>query len=382
MRKPLSLYIHIPFCVKKCNYCAFVSQCASDTQKIEYVKNLISEIKFRAKEFSGSYEVKTVYIGGGTPSVLLDGQVSEILSCIFMNFVVSNTAEITIEANPSSLTQQKAKEYASAGITRVSMGLQSAQEKHLKTLGRLHTKETFATAINYLKNASIKNLNGDMILGLPNQTEKEVIETAEFLANLDLKHISVYMLEIEDGTVFKRLADQNLLPLPSDNEVIKLYNTAKVSLNKLGFKRYEVSNFAKAGFESEHNKNYWARGEYLGLGLNAHSFMNNSRFANTSLLNEYNKYLSKGEIPLEYKEEITEAEAQEETIMLSLRTSDGLDLSNFSKKYGKGLMEQKKDTIKNLVANGFLATDADYTHLFATDKGFMVLNKIIADLVD
>lgn len=381
MRKPLSLYIHIPFCVKKCNYCAFVSQCATDAQKIEYVQNLISEIKSRAKEFSGLYEVQTIYIGGGTPSVLLDGQISEILSCVFMNFVVNNTAEITIEANPSSLTPKKAKEYADAGITRVSLGLQSAQEKHLKTLGRLHTKETFATAIKSLKSAGIKNLNGDMILGLPNQTEQDVIDTATFLASLELKHISVYMLEVEDGTVFKRLADQNLLPLPNDGQVINLYNVAKTTLSKLGFKRYEISNFAISGYESKHNQNYWTRGEYLGLGLNAHSFMNGTRFANTSSLNEYNKYLSKGEIPLEYKEEITDDEAQEETIMLSLRTTQGINLSDFSKKFGKGLLETKKETIKSLASNGFLAVTPDYSHIFATDKGFMVLNKIISELI-
>ena len=381
MRKPLSLYIHIPFCLSKCNYCAFTSIVAGESAKNDYVDSLIQEIKFRAKEYSGLYEVQTIYIGGGTPSVLADGLVAQILSTVYMNFVVNNNAEVTIEVNPSSLTELKAKEYLNAGITRVSMGLQSAQTKHLKNLGRLHTKETFATAVDMLKSAGITNISGDVILGLPNQTEKEVTETIEFLANLQTKHISIYMLEVEAGTKFGILAEQNLLPLPTETETINLYKTAKIALEKTGYNRYEISNFAKSGFESVHNQVYWNRGEYLGFGASAHSFINGTRFANTANVNEYTSYLKKKEIPLEYKDNLTEEEEKEETIMLSLRTKNGIDLVDFSKKFGKTLLETKKEVIADLVKDGFLSTDKDYTRLFATDKGFMVLNKIIEMLI-
>ena len=381
MRKPLSLYIHIPFCISKCNYCAFTSVVAGESAKNEYIENLISEIKFRAKEYSGMYEVQTIYIGGGTPSVVEDGKIAEILSVIYMNFVVNNNAEIAIEVNPSSLTQFKAKEYANAGVTRVSMGLQASQEKHLKTLGRLHTKETFSSAVKIVQSAGINNINGDVILGVPNQTPADVAETIRFLVKQDVKHVSIYMLEIEEGTKFKKLVDNNLLPLPSDSEVINLYNTAKTELEKHGFIRYEVSNFAKPGFESKHNQNYWDRGDYLGLGASAHSFVNGVRFANTADITEYNSHIKNNEIPLAYKDEISEIEAMEETIMLSLRTTKGLDLRAFSSLYGKSFIQDKKEAISSLVKDGFVATDPDYTKLFLTDKGFMVLNKIIEMLV-
>jgi len=381
MRKPLSLYIHIPFCIKKCNYCAFTSVVAGESEKNEYVDSLISEIKHRAKMFSGEYEVQSIYIGGGTPSVLDNGRVAEILSTIYMNFVVNNNAEITIEVNPSSLTQEKAKEYYNAGITRVSMGLQAAQEKHLKTLGRLHSKETFAAAVKMLKSAGISNINGDVILGIPNQTEKDVLNTIEFLLTQKVTHVSIYMLEIEEGTKFKQLYDQNLLPLPTDSETIKLYNAAKTGLEKLGFNRYEVSNFAKNGFESRHNQVYWDRGEYLGFGASAHSFVNGERFANTANIMAYISHLKKNEIPLEYKDKITQEEAQEETIMLSLRTTKGLNLNNFCKQFGKNFLVDKRDVVAKLVEDGFLSADADYSTLFVTDKGFMVLNKIIEMLI-
>jgi len=377
MRKPLSIYIHIPFCVKKCNYCAFTSMCAEQKTKLDYVKALKNEIKLRSKTYSGSHEVKTIYIGGGTPSTLPIGEISVILQELYKFFVVRDDAEITIEVNPSSLTAEKAKEYVNAGINRVSMGLQAIQPHHLKTLGRLHTKETFASAVEILKNAGIKNISGDLMLALPSQTASEVQETVEFMAKLDLNHISAYMLEIEDGTNFKKLFDANLLPLPTESEAIKLYNTAKATLEKYSYTRYEVSNFAKNDSESRHNLVYWQGGEYLGLGTSAHSFMDEKRFGNTSDINKYIEHLKKDEIPLEFKEDITEIEKQEEKILLELRTAKGLNLSNLDPEF----LETKKETIKTLIKDKFLILNPATNHLSATDKGFMVLDKIIEMLV-
>lgn len=374
MRKPLSIYVHIPFCAHKCHYCAFSSGVAGDSVKEEYVTALKTEIKSRAEELSGRSEVKTVYIGGGTPSTLPDGKIAEILDTIFKYFVVSNDAEVTVEVNPSSLTPAKAKEYVNAGVTRVSMGLQAKQPHHLKTLGRLHTAEEFKTAVKILRTAGITNISGDIILGLPNQTLAEVTESVEFLA--DLNHISVYMLELEEGTAFKRLADAGQLKIPTDTETVKLYAQAKDTLKKLGFTRYEISNFARPGFESIHNQTYWKRENYLGLGASAHSFVDGTRFANTSETYEYISYLKDGKIPLEFKETLTDEEAMEEKLMLGLRTTAGVNLNDL----GSAFISAKKGTIKSLVSDGFLTLDP-VMNLTATDAGFMVLNKIIDLLI-
>ena len=377
MRKPLSIYIHIPFCVKKCNYCAFVSMCAEQKTKLDYVDSLKNEIRLRSKSYSGKREVKTIYIGGGTPSTLPVGEISGILEEVYKLFIVRDDAEITIEVNPSSLTTDKAKEYVNAGINRVSMGLQAIQPHHLKTLGRLHTKETFASAVGMLRDAGIKNISGDLMLALPNQTESDVEDTIEFMSKLNLDHISAYMLELEEGTAFKKLFDANLLTIPTESKAIKLYNTAKTNLEKHGYTRYEVSNFSKPDKASRHNQVYWKGGEYLGVGLSAHSYVDDKRFGNTSDLAKYISHLKKDEIPLEFKEDITKIEKQEEKILLELRTTTGLNLSELDPDF----LESKKETIKNLITDNFLVLNPNTNHLYATDKGFMVLDKIIEMLV-
>ncbi len=375
-KAPIGLYIHLPFCVKKCNYCAFTSVVANDEDKKEYVNNLLTEIRLRAKELSGTKILNTIYIGGGTPSSLPAGEITKIMDTINKNFSISSGAEITIECNPSSLTKEKAKEYISAGINRFSLGLQSAQNSHLKTLGRLHTADTFKNAVEILHSLDVKNINGDLMLGIPNQTKEDVVNSVNFLAGLDVQHISIYMLELEGDTPFKRLYDNNMLPLPTDEETIELYNTAKETLEKFGFNRYEVSNFAKLGFESKHNKNYWNRGEYLGVGASAESFINGFRFGNTKDIKSYNLYISKEEIPLEYKEKVTTEEALEETVMLSLRTENGLNLETVSQEFVK----DNKDKLKSFIKDGLLVITKN-NHLKATDKGFAVLDYIIENLI-
>lgn len=381
MRTPLSIYIHIPFCVKKCNYCAFTSSCVTEDVKEEYIKNLIEEIKIRSKTHSGNRVVESIYIGGGTPSVLRVGLITELLETVYKFFVVKSDAEITIECNPSSLTIEKAKEYKDAGITRVSMGLQSKQDHHLKFLGRLHTADGFKNAVKILKSVGLKNINGDMIIGIPNQTKEEVAETVKFLSDCDLTHISMYMLEVEEGTKLKKIIDSNLATMPTDSEYVKLYNTAKTELEKRGFNRYEVSNFSKEGFRSKHNFSYWMRSNYLGFGVSAHSFVDGVRMANTQNLSEYISHIKTNEIPLEFKEELTKPESAEEEIMLKLRTVEGLNLNDFSREFGAELIKDKKESIKSLVADGFLKYGAT-GNLIATDSGFMVLNKIISLLID
>lgn len=380
MRKPLSIYIHIPFCAKKCNYCAFLSMSATDAAKLRFVDALKAEIELRGKELSGKSEVKTIYVGGGTPSVLPDGVIADILNTVYKYFVVANNAEVTVEVNPTSITRSKVKEYLASGVTRISMGLQAGQDHHLKTLGRTHSVEEFRIAVKTIRDAGISNISGDLILGIPDQKPSCVTESIGILK--DLNHISIYMLELDEDTPLKRMVESGQLSIPTESETVKLYNTAKTELEKLGFMRYEISNFSKPGCESRHNQVYWARENYLGFGAGAHSFLDGTRFANTSKVDEYvSNLLDNKTIALDYKESLTMEEELEESIMLGLRTTAGISLPALAEKYGAELIRTKKETIKGLVKDGFLSLSPDGV-VAATDKGFMVLNKLISLILD
>lgn len=379
MRKSLSLYVHIPFCKSKCNYCAFVSETTAEEKANAYLDSLIKEIKLKGKIYNAGYEVCTIYIGGGTPSCLPENAIKDIMHNIYLHFIVCNDAEITIEINPNSLTKQKVQEYLEVGINRFSIGLQSANPKLLKIIGRTHTAEDFVKSVNLLKSMGATNISSDLMLGLPTQTTQDVIDSINFMANLGVKHISAYMLSIEEGTKFYELNKAGLLNLPSENEVVKQYNACYKTLKEKGFNRYEFSNFAMDGYKSKHNQIYWNRKEYIGFGVSAHSYINGYRMANISNISQYIYHIQKDEFPLEFKEEITKQEAKEETIMLSLRLEDGLDLYNYQMEFGTSLLAEKKAEITELVKNKFLIIDKN-NHLKATNKGFLVMDKIISIL--
>lgn len=378
MRKPLSLYIHIPFCNSKCNYCAFISSVVSDDMKEQYVDALVKEIDLRSKTYGANRVIETIYIGGGTPSSLPVGAITRIMTAIYNNFVVSNDAEITIEINPNTLTREKAEEYLTCNISRFSVGLQVAQSRLLETIGRTHKYLDYKNTILLLQSVGATNISTDIMLGLPTQTKEDIKETIRLVNGLGVQHISSYLLSIEEGTKFYKMRQENLLELPAEKESIEMYNTAFYELKKYGYNRYEFSNFAKEGFESRHNKVYWSRGEYLGLGVSAHSFVDNFRLANTSSITDYLVHISKNEFPLECKEELDDTDAKEETILLSLRLKSGIDLTAYKSQFGVDLIDEKKETIDLLIKNGFLKIEG--SNLIATDEGFMVLDKIISML--
>lgn len=378
MRKPISLYIHIPFCNSKCNYCAFVSSVVSDDLKEQYVDALIKEITLRSKTFGAERVVETIYIGGGTPSSLPVGAITRMMTAIYNNFVVSNDAEITIEINPNTLTREKAEEYLMCNISRFSVGLQVAQSRLLGIIGRMHKYLDYKNTILLLQSAGATNISTDIMLGLPSQTKEDIKETIKLINGLGVQHISSYLLSVEEGTKFYKMQQDGELNLPTEKECIEMYNTVYHELKKYGYNRYEFSNFAKEGFESKHNKVYWSRGEYLGLGVSAHSFVDNYRMANTSSITDYLVHISKNEFPLECKEELDETDAKEETILLSLRLKSGIDLAGYKAQFGVDLIDEKKETIDLLIKNGFLKIEGN--NLIATDEGFMVLDKIISML--
>lgn len=381
-KKSLSIYIHIPFCVSKCKYCAFVSSVATEDDKKRYFVDLLNEIKMQAKNYASFYSVSSIYIGGGTPSCLDYYYIRDLLSCVYKNFAVKNTAEITIEINPNSADKTKIREYVLSGINRFSIGLQSINPKILKEMGRTHTSEDFQKIVNEIREYGIKNISADIILGYPTQKLSDIKDVVNFLIKLQIPHISTYMLQVENGTPLKTLVDKGAVALPDEDTVVEMYNYVYETLSKNGYARYELSNFAKPTYESYHNSVYWKRNDYLGVGLAAHSYIDGTRFANTEKIIEYADYIeNKQEIPIEICKTLSIEEKKEEFVMLSLRTKDGINLEEYKNEFGENLAFKKKDTIAKLIKMGFLILTND-NHLICSSKGFLVLNKLILELVD
>jgi len=379
MRKPLSLYIHIPFCNSKCAYCNFVSKVGTHNEKTRYTANLIEEIRIRAKEFNPRYEISTIYIGGGTPSCLDPKAISLILNEIYNRFTVRNQAEITIEANPESVTREKAEIYASRGVNRVSMGLQCVDNSILELMNRKHTVADFENAVKIFKSVGITNISADIILGYPNQKVEYVERTINKLISLDIPHISAYMLQIEEGTALANSVSGKKLIVPTEKETILMYKKAVDKLTAAGYIRYEVSNFAKIGFRSKHNQTYWDRGEYLGLGVSAHSFVDGVRFANYESIEKYTECIERGKLPVESFDKVAKEDAKEEYIMLKLRLGDGMDLVEYKKLFNEDFVTSHKNKIEELIKLKLIKLADD--HICATDAGFLVLNRIILEFV-
>lgn len=376
--KKLGLYIHIPFCEKKCDYCNFVSYCTSDDTKLLYVQNLMREIVMQSRSYQ-DYEIDSIFVGGGTPSCLPVGCIFKILNTIYKNYKVLTSAEITIECNPNSLTIAKLNEYKKANVNRLSIGLQCYNDKLLKQIGRLHTKKDFDLAISRAKLFGFKNISADIILGVPNQKLKDVKKELRHLVKLGVNHISSYGLIVEDGTPLKQNLDNGIYKLPAEDLQVKMYDYTVKYLSKHGINKYEVSNFAKEGFISKHNQKYWTDQEYLGLGVVSSSYINNKRWKNTDDLLTYHEDIKQGKVQQLEVEELNLDSKREECIMLSLRTTKGINLTDFKQKFGTDLLQAKADQIQSLLDGSFIAVQND--HLFCTEKGFKLLNQIILQLV-
>ena len=327
------IYIHIPFCRQKCSYCDFVSFPDKIGYAEAYMACVYKELKMRGEELKGRV-FDTVYFGGGTPSYippkLILGAMNRIREC----FTLSENPEITVELNPGTIGEEKVKIYEKAGINRFSIGLQTAIDEQLEDLGRIHTARDYVYATKLLKG---KNFSTDIMLGLKNQTKEDVRKTVELASACGSSHISMYALTVEDGTPI--YTDYLNGELPDSDEVADLYDYGRALLAEKGYKRYEISNFCKEGFESRHNMNYWQRGEYIGVGLAASSFMNGKRFTNTFNLDDYMKCVISGFFPAVDCEEVSETDAKFEKVMLALRTSKGLSLSDYKKEFSSDLEE-------------------------------------------
>lgn len=344
-----------------------------------YVNAVCQEIKARGKEFGKFYEVTSVYIGGGSPSVLKEGMIAKLMTELKNNFKLLPNCEISVETNPGSVTEKKLLEYKLVGVNRLSIGGQTLNDKILGLLGRHHTVKDTMAAIKMAKKLGFENLNVDMMLALPGQKLSDVKKMAKFLIKQNIAHISPYSLILEPSTPLYKMVEQKKVKLPSEDESVEMYNEVFKILTKNGYKRYEVSNFSLPDYESRHNLNYWQMGEYLALGLAGHSYMDNYRFASTDNLSEYITKMQKGEIPIVSREKINLQEKKDETIMLALRTSEGLNLKQFDTQFSCHLMVDKKKEIEFLTRHNFISIKDGY--LKVNDNAFYVLNSIIAKLV-
>lgn len=375
--KELGLYIHIPFCKSKCSYCNFNSYPNCDEYQPEYLKALLKEIE-GYKEKIKDYIVTTIYIGGGTPSNFLSGGISSIMQKVRECFTLSSSPEISIEANPNTITYERILEWKNAGINRVSVGLQSDNERLLKLLNRTHSKKDFLNAIKLLKQNKFGNINADIMIGLPTQKLSDVKRTLKTLKRCDIQHVSAYCLILEDGTPLKKMVDEGRVKELKEIKVLSMYDFVYNELKKWGIHRYEVSNFALVGHECKHNLNCWDMVEYVGFGAGAHSFLNGTRYYNHSGISDYISAVKDGNA-VEVAEPQTTNDLFEEYIMLKLRTAEGISLNRIKDEYNIDLLAIKGNKIREFEKLGLIEIAGAYLRL--TDDGFKVLNKIVLELV-
>lgn len=377
----LELYIHIPFCVRKCAYCDFLSS-AQDEETIEnYVDALVNEIR-AYKSMAANYVVTTIFMGGGTPSILVSDQIADIFEALYEVFHIAEDAEITIEANPGTVTRDKLETYKDCGINRISFGLQSANNEELKLLGRIHTYEEFLESYQLARACGFDNINVDLISAIPKQTLQSFEETLQKVIALHPEHISAYSLIIEEGTPFAGLYGEGGLretDLPDEEDERAIYYRTEELLLQAGYHRYEISNYAKAGKECKHNLGYWERKEYLGIGLGSSSLMNNVRYKNIDDLDDYIAYADDLIAIQENHETLTLEEQMEEFIFLGLRKMEGISEIEFEDHFGTSIEECYGVQIAQLVSEGLLEQSDDRLRL--TKKGIDVSNYVFAQML-
>ena len=372
-KKPLELYIHIPFCVKKCDYCDFLSGPAGKERQQEYFQALEREIA-AVPDFSDR-EITTVFIGGGTPSVPDPSLVGEMLDQIRNKFFMAPDAEITIEANPGTLYKEKLQEYRKHGVNRLSLGLQSPQNRELKILGRIHTWEEFLESFFMAREAGFSNINIDLMSAIPDQTYEGWIHNLRTVAGLDPEHISAYSLIIEEGTPFA----SRTLNLPDEDAEYNMYEATAQILREYGFEQYEISNYAKKGRECRHNVGYWIRQDYLGFGLGASSLYGKERFANTQ---DMKKYLENSRTPEKIREKeppLTREDEMAEFMFLGLRMTRGISKAEFERQFGSEIDAIYGDVLRKYKSMGLLLEENG--RIFLSRDGIHVSNSVMADFL-
>ena len=391
--RSIGLYIHIPFCVRKCVYCDFLSGPATRQRQQEYVAALRREIAQKSGQYAG-YEVQTVFFGGGTPSILDAEGIAEILGCLRKYYRISDTAEMTMEMNPGTADADKLLRLKKTGINRLSLGLQSADNAELKLLGRIHTHEDFLRTYRLARNAGFVNINVDLMSALPGQHMQSWIRTLEKVAALQPEHISAYSLMIEEGTRLHDRLDE-YPPLPDENEDRLMYQATRRILEREGYQRYEISNYAKEGYECRHNRIYWQRGvrhttDYVGFGLGAASMVNHVRWKNTADMERYlcafagdsvvgDQHTMGKEKVLEDVQKLSKNDRMEEYMFLGLRMMSGVSQLEFAESFGVEMSDIYGDVLRKWEKQGMLTRKDDYVCL--TEAGIDVSNMVLADFL-
>ena len=368
------LYIHIPFCKSKCLYCDFRSFANRDEYIGPYFSALKKELRYWGEKEKDRV-LDTVYFGGGTPSYVDAKLISEVIKEVKTIFNIQPDSEITVECNPGTIGFQDFKLLKEAGANRLSLGLQSTDNSMLRAIGRIHTLEDFERCFLDARRAGFFNISIDLMYGLPGMNLEDWEQTLQKALSFDAEHISVYALKVEEGTPFSKMK----LALPNDDLTADMYELAVETLRNNGYKRYEVSNFAKKGCESRHNQKYWRLDDYLGVGLGAHSFMDSERFFNISEMEEYISAAESGGTLVEERTPVTLNEQMSEFVFLGLRCEDGISLREFKKRFGVSITDVFGAPIKKYTDWGFLVSDGE--RLKFSDKGFFVSNLILADFV-
>lgn len=377
--KPLEIYIHIPFCVKKCNYCDFLSAPSTEAERQSYVESLCEKIR-SYKEIAKAYRVVSVFLGGGTPSILTSEQMRAIFSALYDTFSLGEDAEITTEMNPGTVTEEKLETYKALGINRLSIGLQSVNDEELRLLGRIHTYQEFLDTYHMARKAGFENINIDLISAIPGQTVESWKKTLRTVAELEPEHISAYSLIVEEGTPFYKLYGENseedtrecgstetetvrqVPKLPDEDAERQMYQDTKEILSAYGFHRYEISNYAKEGYECRHNLGYWERTEYLGIGTGASSFMDHKRWTEG-----------------EEAEILSRQDEMEECMFLGLRKIRGVSKRQFELEFGEPMEKIYGTVIEKMKAQGLLLEDEESLRL--TEKGLDVSNYVMSEFL-
>ena len=393
-KEELSLYIHIPFCVRKCGYCDFLSAPADEKARDRYVQALLMEIeRYRGTE-TADRKIKTLYIGGGTPSILSVNQLDCIIQKIKCTFNFCDDIEASMEMNPGTASKEKCRALYQMGINRLSIGLQSTNDMELKTLGRIHSYEDFLNTYTWCREAGFQNINVDLMAALPYQTVESYTTGLRKIIRLAPEHISAYSLILEEGTPFYQKYNSGCYPLPDEEQERLMYRKTEQILAQAGYERYEISNYAKKGYACRHNLVYWQGGDYLGLGLGSSSYMDGVRFHNTT---DFNTYVNQGAY-VEDREELSVQAKMEEFMFLGLRVMAGVSGTEFEKRFGKTMEDVYGDVLRKHEEEGLLQIErkedrkeavaaepangkTNIERVMLTAKGVDVSNYVFADFL-
>lgn len=377
--KKLGIYTHIPFCKQKCNYCDFYSIKWNDESENKFVEAVLKEINNYKTKLNNNYIVDTIFFGGGTPTIVKPENLDRIMKSLNEIIEIDKISEISMEANPNTLTLEKLKAYKEIGINRLSIGIQSLNDEILKKIGRLHNSEEALGAIDRARKAGFENINADVMFNIPGQSVKDIKDTISKIIEKGVKHISFYSLKLEDGTPMYSMEKNKKIVMPDEEIEREMYYAGREIMEKNNLFQYEISNFAEEGYECRHNLKYWNQEEYIGLGPSAHSFLDDIRYSNPSDLKLYCENSYSNNFERIVQEELSKDDLMFEYIMLRLRLTEGINVNDFKNKFSIDINEIYKKQINYLVKNSLLEINEGFICL--TKNGMDISNFVIEEFM-